>query len=146
MNPNIASPGQGEPDYGIDAPGVRRGMLIAGCSGLVVVLVVGVVGFPASSAKWISVLGSIVAAYGLFMGTYMTYGSRIGKLRTREALLDMASALRPWTGAETILDVGCGRGLMLVGAARRLTTGRAFGVDLWRKEDHTSQCALRRRC
>jgi ubiquinone/menaquinone biosynthesis C-methylase UbiE len=27
--------------------------------------------------------------------------------------------------------VGCGRGLLLVGAARRLTDGRAIGVDRW---------------
>jgi ubiquinone/menaquinone biosynthesis C-methylase UbiE len=33
------------------------------------------------------------------------------------------------------LDVGCGRGLLLIGAARRLTTGRAVGVDIWQAED-----------
>jgi arsenite methyltransferase len=31
--------------------------------------------------------------------------------------------------------VGCGRGLMLIGAAKHLTTGRATGVDIWRAED-----------
>jgi ubiquinone/menaquinone biosynthesis C-methylase UbiE len=31
--------------------------------------------------------------------------------------------------------VGCGRGLLLVGAARRLTTGKAVGIDVWRQED-----------
>jgi ubiquinone/menaquinone biosynthesis C-methylase UbiE len=69
------------------------------------------------------------------MGTYMTYGSRIGKLRTRERLLDLSITLRPWIGSETVLDVGCGCGLMLVGAARRLKTGQAVGIDLWRAED-----------
>ena len=34
-----------------------------------------------------------------------------------------------------MLDIGCGRGLMLVGAARRLKTGQAVGIDLWRAED-----------
>jgi 2-polyprenyl-3-methyl-5-hydroxy-6-metoxy-1,4-benzoquinol methylase len=47
---------------------------------------------------------------------------------------DFMNAL-PWTGDETVLDIGCGRGLMLVGAARRLTTGQAVGIDLWRTED-----------
>jgi len=34
-----------------------------------------------------------------------------------------------------VLDVGCGRGLMLIGAARRLASGHATGIDLWRTED-----------
>jgi ubiquinone/menaquinone biosynthesis C-methylase UbiE len=72
------------------------------------------------------------------MASYMTYGSRIGKLHVRERLLDMVNALAPWTGREEVVDVGCGRGLMLVGAARRLTTGKATGIDLWRSEDQSA--------
>ena len=34
-----------------------------------------------------------------------------------------------------MLDVGCGRGLLLIGAAKRLTTGKAVGVDIWQAED-----------
>jgi arsenite methyltransferase len=34
-----------------------------------------------------------------------------------------------------VLDVGCGRGLMMVAAAKRLTNGQAVGIDLWRTED-----------
>jgi ubiquinone/menaquinone biosynthesis C-methylase UbiE len=34
-----------------------------------------------------------------------------------------------------VLDVGCGRGLLLVGAAKRLRSGHATGIDLWRAED-----------
>jgi arsenite methyltransferase len=30
-----------------------------------------------------------------------------------------------------VLDVGCGRGVLLIGAARRLTTGKAIGADVW---------------
>src|SRR5262249_56592558 len=44
-------------------------------------------------------------------------------------------ALIPWRGDEAVLDVGCGRGLLLIGAAQRLTTGTAVGVDLWSKDD-----------
>ena len=33
------------------------------------------------------------------------------------------------------LDVGTGRGLLLVGAAKRLTTGRAVGLDIWKASD-----------
>jgi ubiquinone/menaquinone biosynthesis C-methylase UbiE len=33
--------------------------------------------------------------------------------------------------------VGCGRGLLLIGAARRLKGGRAVGIDLWRSVDQS---------
>jgi ubiquinone/menaquinone biosynthesis C-methylase UbiE len=39
------------------------------------------------------------------------------------------------TGREAVLDVGCGRGLLLIGAARRLPAGRAVGLDLWSQVD-----------
>src|SRR5438132_6168207 len=40
-------------------------------------------------------------------------------------------------GDERILDMGCGRGAVLLMAAQRLTTGRAVGVDLWRSVDQS---------
>jgi len=51
-----------------------------------------------------------------------TYASRI-----RGQIFD-SLALR---GGETVLDVGCGSGLLLNEAARRLSTGQATGIDLW---------------
>ena len=44
-------------------------------------------------------------------------------------------------GTEAVLDLGCGRGLLLIGAARRLTSGRATGLDLWNSEDLTGNSA-----
>lgn len=34
-------------------------------------------------------------------------------------------------GDERVLDAGCGRGLLLVETAKRLTSGRVVGVDVW---------------
>jgi ubiquinone/menaquinone biosynthesis C-methylase UbiE len=65
------------------------------------------------------------------MGAWMLWSSKVGKLRERETLLNHLA----WTGRERVLDVGCGRGLMLIGAAKRLTTGRATGIDIWQQED-----------
>ena len=44
-------------------------------------------------------------------------------------------------GDERILDLGCGRGAVLLLAAQRLTTGRAVGVDLWRARDQSGNAA-----
>lgn len=63
----------------------------------------------------------------------MIWSSRVGKLRVRNRLVDSLE-LR---GDETVLDVGCGRGLLLLGVAKRLRTGRAHGVDIWKTEDQS---------
>jgi arsenite methyltransferase len=40
-------------------------------------------------------------------------------------------------GSETLLDMGCGRGAVLLMAARLLPTGRAIGIDLWRTAEQS---------
>ncbi len=40
-------------------------------------------------------------------------------------------------GDERVLDVGCGRGAVLMLAARRLPVGRAVGADVWRRRDQS---------
>ena len=34
-------------------------------------------------------------------------------------------------GDERVLDVGCGRGLLAIGAAKRLKNGKVIGIDVW---------------
>ena len=127
-------------DYGIDAPGVRRGMFTAAGVGVAMAIVGAMLirrntGPAAVAAEIACGLGLLATLYGAGMGAYMTFSSRVAKRRTRERLLDLAQTVVPWTGDEQVLDVGCGRGLMMIGAARRLSTGISVGVDLWRAED-----------
>jgi ubiquinone/menaquinone biosynthesis C-methylase UbiE len=61
----------------------------------------------------------------------MTWASRVGKIRYAARMLERLG-LR---GDERLLDVGCGRGLLLVSAAKRLQTGRAIGIDIWSQRD-----------
>ena len=67
----------------------------------------------------------------------MIWSSKVGKLKLREQIVD-SLALH---GDETVVDVGCGRGLMLMAAARRLTTGGAIGIDLWQNADQSGNHA-----
>src|SRR5712671_3391981 len=76
-------------------------------------------------------MATAVAIGCLFVAGWMVWDSMVGKLWARDRVLD-ALKLR---GDETVLDVGCGRGLLLIGAAKRLTTGKAVGVDIWNAED-----------
>lgn len=51
----------------------------------------------------------MIAVHGTGMGCGMLYWSRVEKIHRREQLLDLHS----WRGDESVLDVGCGRGLRL---------------------------------
>jgi arsenite methyltransferase len=126
----------GEPtkaDYGLDAPGVVVGSAVAGAAALAGAGI----GWAALRRRHpvpAAVLGGWLAAWGtvaLAQAGLMVRSSRSGKLKERDRLLDQL----PWRGDEWVLDVGCGRGLLLVGAAKRLTSGRAIGLDLWRRQD-----------
>lgn len=53
------------------------------------------------------------------------------KKRVMRSLLNQ----RSWRGDETVLDVGCGRGLVTIEAARRVPHGRVHGIDIWQAQD-----------
>jgi arsenite methyltransferase len=129
------------PDYGLDAPHVVRNLLLIGSAGLLLWITAAlniwsgrmVIG-PIDDVDLIFPVNIIGVWFGLgftAMGLWMIWSSRIGKIMNREKLLDYIE----WTGAEIVLDIGCGRGLMLIGAAKRLTSGKAWGIDLWNNVD-----------
>ena len=120
------------PNYGIDAPVVVRNLLIVAALGGIslITLLLGVW----SRQDLIAAIAWPLMWAGLgcgAMGLWMLYDSKIGKARERERFLDKIA----WRGDERVLDVGCGLGLFLIGAAKRLSTGRAVGIDKWQQED-----------
>lgn len=113
-----------KPDYGIDAPIMQRNLAILGVVCIAMIFV-----WPR------------VGAFTLYPGIafliamiWLRWGSLVGKLRLRESLLNAL----PWRGDEQVLDVGCGHGLLVVGAAKRVPNGRVIGVDIWNEFDQSS--------
>jgi arsenite methyltransferase len=118
--------------YGLDAPGLVITFFAAACGLLGLAAITGSFGLPRPGL----VLAGL-AIYPTGMGFLMLYDSLIWKPRAARSILDLVA----WTGREEVLDAGCGRGLMLVLAAARLTSGHAVGVDLWRAQDQAQNSA-----
>jgi arsenite methyltransferase len=121
-------------DYGIDAPAVMRNLFLFGGTCLLLALFlpakahVGPVYFTHGTFFWPA---GFLIGEGLLFLLYVKFG----KFRHRDFMLGMHS----WQGDEAVLDVGCGRGLLLAGAAKRLTalngSGHATGIDVWSNVD-----------
>ncbi|MEO8809089.1 MAG: class I SAM-dependent methyltransferase, partial [Rhodanobacter sp.] len=107
--------------YGVDAPYAPLGMGIGllGCLGLVV--------FAHIHAFLISAL--ILALLLVF---YLHTTLR-GKFAVWRDLLDAQA----WRGDEQVLDLGCGRGAILLMVAAFVPRGRATGVDIWSSMDQS---------
>ena len=104
-------------DYGMDAPYIVR---VLGVSGMFFCIA--------------SLLLFIFLFIGLLLITLaflMLYSSKIGKCRQRDKLINSFNI----NGDETILDIGCGKGLLLIAAAKKLISGNAIGFDIWNKSD-----------
>ncbi|GAA0335846.1 class I SAM-dependent methyltransferase [Sphingomonas oligophenolica] len=118
-------------NYGIDAPGVARNLVVAAV--ILLGILVGARLF--GSAPWLAPLLPTIRATGIIclaMSLWMVSSSLWFKHIVMRHLLDAHS----WRGDEQVLDVGCGRGLVAVGAARRLGPGgRVHGLDLWQARD-----------
>ncbi|MEO8621338.1 MAG: class I SAM-dependent methyltransferase [bacterium] len=133
--PTLARP-DARAEYGLDAPGVVRTMALLALCLLGAGLILEAVGSPMAQ-RFGRILLWPGGSFGL-TAILMLASSRYGKLRARDRLLDRL-ALR---GDETVLDVGCGRGLMLIGAAVRLPRGQAIGIDLWSQTDQYQNSAV----
>ncbi len=130
-------PSSQKPDYGLDAPGLVRGFLLGGPVLIVAGWLLARWGFTRDHSFPAAVpisLGFAMFWTGIcfFLESFLLMASSYyGKFHARDRLLDGLQL----AGDETLLDVGCGHGLLLIGAAKRLPRGRAVGIDLWSQVD-----------
>lgn len=119
-------------DYGIDAPQVVSNLFLFSF----VLFLLSIFSFQISQALWfwIVFLYSFFTSLVLFiMGCWMLYGIKIAKPEIASSMIQNLCL----KGNEKVLDLGCGRGLLLCEAAKRLPQGEAHGIDLWSTKDQS---------
>lgn len=115
-------------DYGFDAPYVP--------------IIFGIIGICCLIGCIFTVppLNIILLLYAIFMFLCMSsyiYTTRRGKFQVWAKVLSQLE-LR---GDEQLLDMGCGRGAVLLMAANLLPNGHVTGVDLWKSGDQSGNAA-----
>lgn len=115
-------------DYGYDAPYA----LVMFAAGAVAMAIAACIMLDQGAVR----AAVMMTLYGLFfLGNACSffYTTRRGKFVVWNRILD-GLKLR---GDEAVLDMGCGRGAVMIAVARRLTTGRVTGVDIWNAMDQS---------
>ena len=111
--------------YGLDAP---IGLVFGAIALATVILV------SAWARKPAPMVAALVASPCIGLALH---SSTRGKFIAWNGVLDRLQL----GGGERLLDVGCGRGAGLGAAARRLTIGRAIGIDVWSRSDQSGNAA-----
>jgi SAM-dependent methyltransferase len=117
--------------YGVDAPGLVRAHVVLGFVAALIAAT-GLAWPKPNPVPLAPTIGAACFAVLLFFGAaIMLRSSLVGKKRVRDRLV----AKLALSGNERVLDAGCGRGLALIGCAKKLTNGKAVGIDLWAAKD-----------
>jgi SAM-dependent methyltransferase len=113
------------PSFGLDAPLIVAVFALVGLAGA------GLLAVQVTTGAGSHGLGYWTTPVGLLTAGAMAHSSLRGKVRLRDRAL---GELQLPAHAD-VLDLGCGSGLMLLGATERAPRGRGTGIDLWRTVD-----------
>jgi arsenite methyltransferase len=119
-------------DYGIDGSFHRvsaRGQAIGIAAYAAILALWAGINLARGAVLTAALLGAVVIGVAASVALYM-YATKAGKFEVWNRTLDDLQL----QGDETVLDMGCGRGAVLLAAAKRLPRGRAIGVDLWQAD------------
>ena len=130
-NPLRATNPTSRTGYGIDEPRTIIELGAAGILSVVVGLVIAVYtsSTDARAAEAALLVGPAMGFLILVVAVLLFWSSRLGKVKEMTRIVGNIQ----WGGEEVVLDLGCGRGLAAVLAAKKLQGGYAFGVDVWSK-------------
>ncbi len=115
-------------EYGIDAPYVPFWMGGGAVASIAMAFIGAVLSIPTLGIPALNIGLALAASVADYL-----YASRVGKFAVWAELL-LSLDLR---GDERLLDLGCGRGAVLLMAAKLVPGGHAVGIDLWKISDQS---------
>jgi arsenite methyltransferase len=127
MKRTLRLPRRPKPDYGIDRPDRMAMLAFAGLAALAAGLALPSFQFDEFQFTLIGPTFLALGFLSLGLCASMLAFSLRGKFNMRKRMLQAVN----WRGGETVLDLGAGRGLLSIGAAKRLRQGTVVGVDDW---------------
>lgn len=119
----------GKADYGLDAPGVIRNLLLLGLAELGLAVFMPFKG--TRFRKWLRLWAGMAGLGTLYAPLGMLYYSKQKKFQHRDRLLTLAE-LKP---DSRVLDIGSGRGLLAIGSAKRSPAIKVTAIDIWQSRD-----------
>lgn len=127
-----AMPRDHKGDYGIDGSFhtvSARGQAIGIGVGAAALAVWSVI--SASRGRRLTAAATATSSLGITASTALyIYATKASKFYVWQRILDELVL----QGDETVLDMGCGRGAVLLAMAKRLPSGKAVGVDIWQAD------------
>lgn len=124
--------GNKKANYGLDAPTVVQSLLFFS----IVALIASGFSFLIHNPFWfwVAFIYAALTSFSLFISAiWMIYSSKIAKPKIISKLIHELKLRK----TDKLLDLGCGKGLFLIEAAKKLKAGNAHGVDLWYKKDQS---------
>jgi len=115
-------------EYGVDAPYVPLWLGAAAVAAIAAFFIGSVLSIPTVAIPALNVGLALAASVADYL-----YASRFGKFAVWVEIL-RSLQLR---GDERVLDLGCGRGAVLLMVAKLLPRGRTVGIDLWKTSDQS---------
>jgi len=119
-------------DYGFDAPYAPALMAFGGLA-LLSIAVTRIWFTPGEVHPVRAAAPGLAGLWLLLNAITFIHTTRVGKFAVWRELIDELQL----AGDEALLDVGCGRGAVLLMAAKQLPRGRAVGVDRWSSTDQS---------
>src|SRR5262245_12979377 len=132
MDPQpLRSPGT-VADYGYDAPYALVIFAVIAAAGTI-----GAIVGLREGDRHLTAVMSFYAVFFLAHALSFSYTTRRGKFVVWKDILDGLHV----RGDERVLDMGCGRGAVLIAVAKRLRSGRVIGIDLWSTRDQSGNAS-----